>query len=286
MSLVLMLQPLLFHLMEVLQRNSTPDLLQLAMNSSRHTVAEAAAHSLPARREPQLRRKLLITAAKRRHASAAIHLLRFEAAQQQHMDSATLEVVLSLLAAFGTRRSRQVDQQLARMWHLLRPAAEGLGSGVVLQLLHAAVRHKSFQYSGLLLELPASQQSSVSVVEQLLQAAVPQQRHGGSVACARLLLGLPAAQQLSTAGVLQQLQYTLEYGAVGSDPGNDLGSHLRYSCNIPAAQELRPECVLQLLHMSVRRDLWNGVDAFRRLPAAQQLSSKDMVGLLEACLHS
>uniref|UniRef100_A0A383WPQ3 Uncharacterized protein n=1 Tax=Tetradesmus obliquus TaxID=3088 RepID=A0A383WPQ3_TETOB len=55
------------YLTEVLRANSTPDLLQLAMNCSGRSAALAAAHSLPAQLEPLLLRKLLLTAAKRMH---------------------------------------------------------------------------------------------------------------------------------------------------------------------------------------------------------------------------
>uniref|UniRef100_A0A383WK41 Uncharacterized protein n=1 Tax=Tetradesmus obliquus TaxID=3088 RepID=A0A383WK41_TETOB len=75
------------YLTEVLQRNSTPDLLQLAMNCSMQPAAEAAARSLPAQLEPQHICKLLTTAAKRQHVSAAANMLEL-AAVQQHIDAA------------------------------------------------------------------------------------------------------------------------------------------------------------------------------------------------------
>lgn len=62
-----LLQETLDYLTEVLRANSTPDLLQLAMNCSGRSAALAAAHSLPAQLEPLLLRKLLLTAAKRMH---------------------------------------------------------------------------------------------------------------------------------------------------------------------------------------------------------------------------
>jgi hypothetical protein len=86
-----LLQDTLYYHMKVLLHNKSPDLLQLAMNCSSGTAATAAARSLletPGDFEPQVTRRLLITATKRQHMSAVNSMLT-AAPVQQHMDTHT-----------------------------------------------------------------------------------------------------------------------------------------------------------------------------------------------------
>jgi hypothetical protein len=72
------------------------DLLQLAMNSSSHTAAEAAAHHIPAELKPEVARKLLTTVALRKHVSAVQHMAGL-AVMQQHVDATALQCCLQQL---------------------------------------------------------------------------------------------------------------------------------------------------------------------------------------------
>jgi hypothetical protein len=125
------------------------NLLQLAFNCSNPLTvdtafvclprtADAAAADMPALLEPDVARKLLLTAATRQHAalllspSALQYMLRL-GYLQQHVDAATLEALLQLLVlpCYNTYDALNALCQL--------PAAAQLSSEALARLLLAAV---------------------------------------------------------------------------------------------------------------------------------------------------
>jgi hypothetical protein len=225
------------------------DLLQLALNCSSTTAAAAAVHSLPytaastARRVPELlnpdvARRLLVTAATRQRVAAVCKMVN---CMQQHVDAATLEALMMLFQA-----GRPLDLKSIEYLELLTqlPAAAHLSSEAVIRLLLAASAREAAAGSFIvrsvcvLCQLPAAEQFDSAAALQLLQAAV-QQGHVPWPLCR-----LPAARQLSSGEVFQLLQAAVQQDRdmcqLCSLPAGLRGSQYSYSflCDLPGARQM------------------------------------------------
>lgn len=142
------------------------------------------------------------------------------ASERQQMDAPTLELLLKMLMPVrpDDRRAGMLNARLVELWPGLRPAAEGLSSDVVMQLLAAAALH-------------------------------------GRYRTAQLLLELPAAQQFSADALVGLLLYTADMGAVGDDLGIARARHMERLCSLATSQQLSCKAVVQLLQVSESLDL-------------------------------
>jgi hypothetical protein len=243
------------------------------MNCSSNVAALSAARSLPADLEQQLIRRLLTTAAKRQHETAMSCMLESRSVQQ-HMDTPTLEVLLRLLAA---SHSKNMVWGLRSAWDHLRPAAEGLSSDVVLQLLQTAALHGRYVYAHLLLQLPVAQQFSNDTMMQLLQNAIDQgagdsQAKAGHI---RELFNMAAADQ--PAGRVVQLLHVMLRGGYSSfaEPW----------CWVPAVEQMSAGEVLQLLLEAFACDAADRIAPVLIYKAAGQISHDAMLKLLQAAVE-
>jgi hypothetical protein len=248
------------------------DLLQLALNCSsestrdkavRHLRAPDAANRTPELLEPDVARRLVVTAARRQHYDAVYNLVSNQrlAYITQHIDAATLEVILFEL--------QNASDTITRSF-LQLPAAEHLSSEAVFRvLLQAAARDAGCV--NVLCELSLAQQFGKAAVLQLLHAAV-KNGYMPSPICR-----LPAAQQLSSAEVYKLLQAAVQSGM--SD------FRLRALLIIPSARQLASQGVLQLLEAAVKRGDHDShhfsIRPLCALPAARQLSKEAVAGLLQ-----
>jgi hypothetical protein len=170
---------------------------------------------MPELLEPDVARRLLVTAATRQHTEAVQHMVQL-AYLQQNIDAATLEAMLVALLKHNACRSALVQL----------PAADQLGSEAVIRLLQAAMQHADNPQLLLYLinGLPAAQRLSSEHGFQLLQAAV---QHGNIWTAP---YNLPAAQQLSNEHNFCLLQVVV--------PRDRVPAALY---NLPAAQQLSNE---------------------------------------------
>lgn len=98
------------------------------MNCRKPETAAAVLRCLPQQLEPEAARKLLLTAAVRRHADVALQALQLQSLQQ-HIDTAAAEAMLLHLLSHG-----ECVVALCKL-----PAAAQLSSTAVAGLLKAAV---------------------------------------------------------------------------------------------------------------------------------------------------
>lgn len=289
-------------------------LLQLAVNSScsraAGDVAVAAAFELPdAIIEPDVARKLLVTAAARQHDCVVLQLLA-DPAIQQHADGDTYEVVISQLIiaeakdGWHPRRVRYCEQTSAAVQ---LSAAELLNSEAAARLLHTAVLHGRLGYAEYLCQLPAAQLLGNDAVLPLLSEAVEQEEFCN---CTATLCSLPGAVQLqlSSGDALHLLQAAVQRddaistAALCSLPAAaDISStealqllktalqHYSQECLEPlvcleGAHQLSCDAVAQLLHTAVQQRSRAYAAALQGLPGAQQLSSEAVLDLLVAAV--
>uniref|UniRef100_A0A383VCN4 Uncharacterized protein n=1 Tax=Tetradesmus obliquus TaxID=3088 RepID=A0A383VCN4_TETOB len=146
------------------------DLLQLAMNCSSSATATAVIRCLPAAvaqealREPDVARKLLLTAATRHHTAAVLHMACLPG-MQQHVDAATLHAVLMQIQRTDDAHVGECAQHLCRL-----PAAQQLSSEAVLQLMRGAVPSSCFTLVALC-GLPAAAHLTSEAVFGLFRSA-------------------------------------------------------------------------------------------------------------------
>jgi hypothetical protein len=204
--------------------------------------------------EPDVARRLLLTAAKRQHEAAVEHMLTLPYMQRQ-VDVATLEVMLlELLKHHGCL---SVLTQL--------PAAAQLSCEGIIRLLRAAAALGAYDASlssFVLCQLPAAQQLDSAAVLQLLHVAVVQQGYVPRAVCE-----LPAAQQFSSEEMFQLLQAAVQQG------GDLLGL-----CIIPAAEQLTRQEVLQLLDAAVQCGNANCIWRFAGCQQPRSLASRKWKG--------
>jgi hypothetical protein len=183
---------------------------------------------MPELLEPDVARRLLVTAARRQHVAAVHKIVTHERLEyiKQHTDAAALEVIL-----FDLHRHAESTAYIFLLTKL--PAAALLSSEAVIKLfLNAAAAH-AINALFELCRLPAAQQFDRAAVLQLLQAAV-QQGHLSSWFCE-----LPAAQQLGSREVLQLLQAAVQ--------GKPSPLSIPLLCTLPGAELMSCQAVLQLL---------------------------------------
>uniref|UniRef100_A0A383VP01 Uncharacterized protein n=1 Tax=Tetradesmus obliquus TaxID=3088 RepID=A0A383VP01_TETOB len=273
------------------------DLLQLALNRSSPQAVAAALDCLPAAAagaallEPRVARRLLLTAAMRRHVRAVQRMVALPC-MQQHVDAATLEAML------GQRlEAERVPQQLSTgaVVQLLRaaiqqhwlpkalcrlPGAAGISSEAVLQLLQAAV-DKCVSSLKPLYALPAAAQLSGEAALGLLNRAVKQ----GFFHTARMLSsGLPPAlrEQFSSQQVAELIAAAVEQSCYEERANKGARLCIQGLCQLPAAAGMSREAVSQLLQATVQR---NRVQVeLCRLPAAAGISSEAALLLLQAAV--
>jgi hypothetical protein len=287
------------------------DQLQLAFNCSNPMTigaalcclpgtAAAAATDMPALLQPDVARRLLLTAAMRHHHSELQYMLRLNYLQQ-HVDAATIEAMLEQLVAPCYDDTYADVKVLCKL-----PAAAQLSSKTLSRLLLAAVEgyakilKQPSRVLGEMAGLPAAQQLSSEEVLQQLQASA---QHNSSLPVP--FLRLPAMQQLSNTQVMQSLEAAVNKGAgafieslmflhSAAQPsrvqimslletaviaGNGSTDGL---CRLPAARQLNNEAVFQLLQSAVRNDSLTCTKALSRLPAARLLHDFEVANLLEA----
>jgi hypothetical protein len=223
-----------------LPRGGAADLLQLALNCSSTAAAgtavghlpataAAAARRLPELLEPDVARRLLVTAATRQHTAAVENMVTL-AYMQQPIDAGTLEAML-----VGLLEHNACLSVLIRL-----PAAAQLSSEDVIRLLLTAAAREAVLSVCVLRRLPAAQQFDSAAVFQLLKAAIPQD-HVPWPFCQP-----PAAAQLSSSDVFQLLQAAVQ--------GSTSTSVVGYMCYLPGAQQMNCQAVLQLLQTAVQHE--------------------------------
>jgi hypothetical protein len=201
------------------------------------SIAEAAAQHVPAQLSRDSKLRLLLTAAMRGH-YGAVQIMAAAPAVEQHLDTATLERLLSTVTcqcwSYGATRvlcglpaAKQLGViAVARLMMLAvsagkyyaiehfaqLPAAARLDSTVVAQLLHAAAKLPSYRRCidcmCEVLKLPAAQKASPEDTTAFIQAVVQpgcSSDHQYQHAAQGLLEGFPRAWRLRKADVLEQL---------------------------------------------------------------------------------
>jgi hypothetical protein len=235
-------------------------LLQLAVNCSDPDTAaaaaaripvtvEAAARRLPALLQPEVARKLLITAATRQHIAALQHLATL-AVMREHMDAATLEDVLrQLLKGF--------DHERFDCFGILckAPEAAQLNSEAVQLLLLTAVHESSCAAVLWLCRLPAARQLSSGQVECLIQTCIEK-----CTAFDRI--------------------------AAFTDPSIS-ARFVEHLGELPGGMQLSSNALVRLLHAAIRDgDGYQYTKTLSNLPAAAGISSSAVTSLLRAAFQS
>jgi hypothetical protein len=213
-----------------LQLDETMPLLQLAMNCSDADTAAAVTRCLPEQLQPAAARKLLITAAVRKH-TVVLREMRELQSVQQHIDTTTLESMLGPLVPYG-----DCIQLLCQL-----PAAARLRSAAVAPLLLQAVLQCKAEAVYQLCRLPAAQQLTSEHTAKLLEACITASSlhvDGGSTFIYSYIKELPAVAQLSSAMLLQLLHVAVNCGSV---------CYVNMLCALPAARLISSQELLPLL---------------------------------------
>jgi hypothetical protein len=167
------------------------------------------------------------------------------------------------------------------------PAAILLSSSALVQLLHTAADMADPDITDELCILPAaaavSSEDAVGLLPAVLQK--PSSYHVDETII--ILMELPAFSQLSCAAVAQLMHAAAEHYIVSTLHPAMINSHtcLKMLCELPAAQELSAEQLLQLLKLVVAHSK-NCTEHLCKLPAGQQLSSEAVTELLLAAAAS
>lgn len=281
-------------------------LLQLAINSSSHSMASnaaAAAVRLPAAQAPDVARKLLVTAATRGH-SDAVGRLGFAASVQQHLDAHTMERVLEQLMiaheprCFKVMCSLSAGRQLgsAAVANLLQTAlqqgqqgcvdrlleflaAAQLSADMVAQLLHALLKcslAEPTRVATQLCGLVAAQHLSSTTAEQLLHAAIKQNGGSHHSACVEPLVGLPAAGELSSDSALLLALAAVQHKSVGC---------YRWLSMLPGVGQLDSAALELAIEEALDEESGEGTAFLCDLPGAAQLSTDAVARLLSLALE-
>uniref|UniRef100_A0A383W5Q2 Uncharacterized protein n=1 Tax=Tetradesmus obliquus TaxID=3088 RepID=A0A383W5Q2_TETOB len=287
-------------------------LLQLAMNCSDPGTATAAARRLPEQLEPELARKLLLTATTRQH-TAVLMRSNYEARNSWRSTSGYvgLAEMLSDLPAAYDLSSKEFAQRMLAVVHQgdtvtvhslsYFPDARGVPHQQLLKLLTTAVEEPRWVSRGATIELCeplAAYDISEEEAAGLLLAALRQ----GKYRVLDALCNLPAAQRLSCGSVLQLLdastkisnkKYVVLEGGRSAElaRARKLGNGSLVLCLAG-----HPSCIIVLFRLLVKLEavqlsvqqtaealkvaaLWSCEDAVTRLcalPAAGFLSSKQL----------
>jgi hypothetical protein len=277
------------------------ELLQLAMNSSSHAVAEATAHHMPAQLESDVVRRLLVTAATRRHHGAVQHLTHLAVVAQQ-LDAATIASTLQELVAAASHQTSQSERLLSIKRLCELDAAAQLGSDAVAQLLLVALQARAgVRCINSLISLAAAAQMSSSQLAELLQAAARHHRLYEPTTSTCVLCSLPAAKEMSSEQVAAVLLTALQHRstacarvvsehipAVARLTGDMLVPLMLADNGQGFAERLltRSEQLVMVLHAAVQHASARCLNkvCWHRLPAAQALSSVQVVELLNAAV--
>jgi hypothetical protein len=270
------------------------ELLQLAMNSSSHAVAEAAAYYVPAQLEPAVVRGLLVTAATRQHVSA-VHIMTLLEVVKQHADAPTLHRALQELIAphsvhflwqsvrvslweYMAQASnlRSNDQRvLCIMAVCALPAAAQLGSDVVMQLLLVALQAQADDQCicSLRRVTAAAQINSIQLTE-ILQAAVQLRR----VECTRMLCSLPAAEEMSSEQVAAVLLTALQQDSTAC-------AHAILK-QFPSVVHLKADMLAPLLLAAAGHRNTTCMERLCSLPGRDGIGPAAVVSLLQAAVQA
>jgi hypothetical protein len=262
-------------------------LLQLAMNSSSNTAAQAAAYHIPAQLEPAVARKLLTTAALRQHVSAVQHMAGL-AVVQQHIDATALQSCLQELLApsslqdahsawrnylwASTVASQYKEERIQRSICVhaacAMPAAALLGTDAVTQLLLASMQARAhMKVISRLCGLPAARQLSSDQAVQILDLAIKMEW----TSCTAMLCSwLPPAQQLDANVLVQLMRTALCYHSK---------SCVALLCHLPRAQQISSDMLMQLLMAALEHDS-GCIRVLLALPAAAGISRQHAKELL------
>jgi hypothetical protein len=264
-------------------------------------------------------RKLLLTAVKRQHLKALMQMLIMKAdSMVQFVDPPTLEVMLRYMVNENEPEYAELLPKLpaagqlssAAVMELLQTAclcsaqptsstcmvqflcntqaAKALSSTDAVQLLHAVF--PDGQTTGSVLDaaacvehfcsLPASQQLSSSKVRQALLLLVMLDHGCGSgIDSFDLLSWLPSAQLLTSAEVTMLLEAAVKRGASGN-------AAVVYVCKLPAAKQLLPSVVYDLLKEAIQSGAYYSTAKLCTLPAAYELSPQSVMDLLRIAIET
>jgi hypothetical protein len=243
--------------------------LQLAMNCSKPSTAAAAASRMPALLQPDVVRRLLVTAATRQHTAAVHHMVALPA-MQQHLNAATLEAMLLQLL-----RHDGCINVLCQL-----PVAAELSTDAVTQLLLAAYQEGSFGAGPIFCDLDVSQQISSEQIEALLLGLTTQTKCyecSNSFLFRRAIHALPGFWQLNSSAVVRLLRTAI------SAQGANVSFKL---CLVPAAANISSADVASLLLEAFAKPAEYRIDNITynvaRLPAVHQLTSAEVAQLLHA----
>uniref|UniRef100_A0A383VK59 Uncharacterized protein n=1 Tax=Tetradesmus obliquus TaxID=3088 RepID=A0A383VK59_TETOB len=297
----------------------TVPLLQLAVNCSDPAVAAAALCHLPEKLEPGVARKLLLTAVTRQHSEVVKAMAQLPAVLQ-HLDTATLELLLGFLVK---------EDDNAHSIKALRelPVAAQLSSDAVCRLLLAAAQNPEADMTvALLCELDGAKHMTSHSMAGLLAALVESSAdssesdqevdiHVDSMSC---ICALPSALALGCSTIMQllrsccaaswccsclefvcavqlsklpvakelDLEEAMQRMIAAIEEGDS--STARSLTYMPAAQSISSGQLLQLLTAAVQQPSWsscNVADRLCQLPAAQQRSSGQLLQLLTAAVQ-
>jgi hypothetical protein len=269
---------------EGLPEEDATALLQLAMNSSNPSTAEAAAHGLPEQLEAAAARKLLLTAAVRQHTAVIEHVIDLPVTGQ-HIDADTLEgMIMQLLPQAGCL------ELLCTV-----PAAAQLSSEAAARLLLEGLKQRQHVALGQLWGLAGAQQISSELLAELLLGCAHVCTCAGKVVdeCLGAICILPAATALSSTELVQLLEAVFERGFNTQQYADDkravsygmtlLCAHLMH---LPAAAELSTEQVMQLIQKAA---LFNNAPAMRSFAISKitgRLSSEMVLQTLQTVVEA
>jgi hypothetical protein len=161
------------------------------------------------------------------------------------------------------------------------PGAKQLSSGVIVQLLQAAINAMGDNYTKQLCSVPEAAGISGADATSLVCAAFMIANAGVSQRITSDLVRLPAIAQLDSTEIRQLLQVAASHSAPDRSPWHP---GLRFLCGLPAAQQLSSAEVEQLLQAAAARKSSASISSFLTLPAKEQLSSAAVAQLLQAAV--
>jgi hypothetical protein len=252
-------------------------LLQLAMNCSNPSTAEAAAHRLPEPLETATARQLLLTAAVRQHTAVVEHMISLPVAGQ-HIDAETLEGMIAQLLP-----QPECIELLCAI-----PAAAQLSSEAAARLLLESLKQRQDVAVGQLWGLAGAQQISSELIAELLTGCAPFCTCADTIVdyCLAAISSLPGAAALSSTELVQLLAAVCERGRDMQEYADDneaAGDGMTLLCvhllRLPAAAELSTEQLMQPIQKAA---LFNNAAAMRSSCVrgiAERLSSEMVLQL-------
>jgi hypothetical protein len=220
----------------------TVDIIQLAMNCTKHEPAGAAVFHIPEQIEPDTARKLLLTAAARHHILTLRDMLML-ANMQQLINPPTLEGMLLPLL-----RDKDCVALLCKL-----PAASQLSSKAVANVLLTALHGPRRDFQNLF--TPAAE-------------------------AVNTLCGLPAAAGISVDQATELLKACVINGAQQAHHKSNYGTIWGYISKLPSADLLGSSIMAELLNTAIKLGSDDYARRLLALPAAASLNSRDLMQLL------